>query len=69
MSEPKIVKTSIYDGSMESLEKLVDNLALKHGEYYFNIKNKTIFVQPGGFLLNPGDYYEHKRDYERFEAI
>lgn len=50
----------IYDGTIESLEKIVDKLKLETVDYNFDVKSKRLFIHKNGYILSPGDSYQYK---------
>ncbi len=69
MNDVERVLVNTYDGSMESLELMVDLLDLESHEYHFDIKTKRMYIQKIGLILKPGDCYHTKMNPEKFEAI
>lgn len=68
MSELETVKTEQYDGSIESALKLIENLGIAEGNYYYDLKDKYIILHSRGWLFRAGDNYSYRLP-EHFEAI
>lgn len=62
-------KTEQYEGTLESLEKLVINLKLESHEYHFDVKNKYLIIVKMGLVLRPNDYYQYLLPPPKFEVI
>lgn len=56
--EEVVLKTDLYDGTMESLEKLVISLNLGVGSYQFDVITKELIIYRDR-ILRPGDYYQY----------
>lgn len=55
--EIEIVQVEIYDGTMESLEKLAIAHDLERKHYHFNIFTKHLTIWETGMIFSPGNHY------------
>lgn len=69
IEEIEVVTVNTYDGTMQSLELMVNLLELKSQDYHFDIATKRIHIHKIGLILQPGDCYHNKRKPQKFEAI
>lgn len=67
--EIEVVTVNTYDGTMESLELMVNILELKSEDYNFDIETKRMFIHKIGLILHLGDYYYTKPKPQKFKAI
>ncbi len=56
----EVYQHEMYEGTLESLEKMVTNLKLKPHQYHFNVLTKDFYNNEIGILMRPGDHYVYR---------
>jgi hypothetical protein len=62
-----LIKGELYDGTMESLERMVKNLKLEDEVYHFDVVTKEFFIHKLGIIYRPGNYYQYPISEDKIE--
>ena len=56
----ELIKHETYDGTLESLKLMVENLKIEPNTYIFNIKTGAITILSHRVTYRPGDVYIYR---------